>query len=189
MNNNITFISGPMFSGKSTALLQRMEKYLYAKKKILLIRPEKDNRGYFTHSENSLEKLKQKGLSILEVKRIDESFIKSLEKENYKAIFIDEYFMIPGAYLFCNNFTSDIYFAGLLASSEGTVFEEAKKILPFCNSIKFMQAVCVYCGEEANMSLYVGETKKKQSVVVDTNNDLYKPVCRKCWFTLKKSKT
>ena len=50
-----------MYSGKSTALFQRLEKLLYAKKRILLIRPKKDDRGYFTHSngieiDNLLEK-------------------------------------------------------------------------------------------------------------------------------------
>lgn len=173
-----------MFSGKSTALLQRMEKYLYAKKHILLIRPKKDNRGYFTHSEQSLKKLEDKGLVLLELSRINAGIVSETEKKDYDAVFIDECFMIPGASQFCYVSKFDVYFAGLLASSEGIMFEEVVKILPFCDSVKFLQSVCVECGNDASMTLYVGRRKKTSDVVVDTHDTLYKPVCRACWLKL-----
>lgn len=46
----ITLIAGPMYGGKSTALLQKMERYIYAKKRVCFIHPIQDNRGYITHN-------------------------------------------------------------------------------------------------------------------------------------------
>ena len=41
---SITVFTGPMFSGKSEALLARLKRASYARKKVLVVKPKKDLR-------------------------------------------------------------------------------------------------------------------------------------------------
>src|SRR5690554_7954903 len=46
----LTVIIGPMFSGKTTELLRRLERYDLAGKKVVLVRPQTDTRLFLSHS-------------------------------------------------------------------------------------------------------------------------------------------
>lgn len=178
----ITLITGPMYGGKSTTLVQKMERYLYAKKKVLFVRPNKDERGYITHSG-----LKDWfGEFTTDTIKIDEwtpELIESLDK--YDAVFVDEYFMIKGNVNVCRHVSDkkyDVYFAGLLATSENELVSEAKEILPYCDDIIKLNGVCMLCGSQhGNYSMYNG-TKTQEIVVGDS---AYKCVCRRCYYKMK----
>ena len=181
-----TLICGPMYSGKSTALFQRLERCLFARKKVLLIRPKKDDRGYFTHSgEVDLKKLEEnfrECFYIEEVESIGTSFLNWILYEKFEAVFVDEYFMIPGAHQLCYQNNYDVYFGGLLADSDCKLFEETIKILPFCEKIKKLNSVCMGfdlkgCDKEANYSVYLGGAKD-QILVGDR---CYACMCAECY--------
>lgn len=176
-----TLICGPMYSGKSTALFQRLERFLFAKKKVLLIRPKKDDRGYFTHSGGiDLDKLEKNNPNfvILTLKDIDESDVKSIATDGFDVVFVDEYFMIPGAHLLCHQDNYDVYFGGLLADSESELFPETIKILPYCDKIKKLNGVCIKCGSELGNYSFAAFDKKEKIVVGDTK---YECLCHKCY--------
>ena len=181
-----TLICGPMYSGKSTALLQRLERCLFARKKVLLIRPKKDDRGYFTHSGGvDLKKLEEnfrECFYIEEVESIGTSFLNWILYKKFEAVFVDEYFMIPGAHQLCYQNNYDVYFGGLLADSDCKLFEETIKILPFCEKIKKLNSVCMGfdlkgCDKEANYSVYLGGAKD-QILVGDR---CYACMCAECY--------
>ncbi len=177
-----TLICGPMYSGKSTALFQRLERLLFAKKKVLMIRPKKDDRGYFTHSGGvDLDKLADKyaqQLSVVYYPSFSGENLDELMKAGWDAVFVDEYFMIPGIHKLCFQTKFDVFFGGLLASSECELFEETKKILPYCDKIKKLNSVCMNCGSElANYSF--ADFKKTSSIVVGDSK--YKCLCQKCY--------
>ena len=176
-----TLICGPMYSGKSTALFQRLERCLFARKKVLLVRPKKDDRGYFTHSGGvDLKKLEEnfkECFFIEEVEDIKKGFLDWILHEGFEAVFVDEYFMIPGSHLLCHQTVYDVYFGGLLATSECTLMEETIKILPYCDKIKKLNAICDDCGDYANYS-YADFEKKSDVVVGDAK---YKCLCQKCY--------
>ena len=97
---------------------------------------------------------------------------------HYDAIFVDEYFMIPGVHKLCYQTDIDIYYGGLLASSECELFEETKKILPYIDKIKKLNSVCMDCGSEiANYSY--ADFKKTSTIVVGDMK--YKCLCQKCY--------
>ena len=181
-----TLICGPMYSGKSTALFQRLERCLFARKKVLLIRPKKDDRGYFTHSGGvDLKKLEEnfrEYFYIEEIESIETSFLNWILYEKFEAVFVDEYFMIPGAHQLCYQNNYDVYFGGLLADSDCKLFEETIKILPFCEKIKKLNSVCMGfdlkgCDKEANYSVYLGGAKD-QILVGDR---CYACMCAECY--------
>lgn len=180
----ITLICGPMYGGKSTALFQRLERFLFAKKKVLLIRPKKDNRGYFTHSGGvNLEELQSRNkdyLFIWQVEFLDEETSNKIASEGFEAVFVDEYFMIPGSHVLCRQCSYDVYYGGLLSDSDCELFEEAIKILPYCDKIKKLNGVCMDCGSELGNYSFADFDKKDKVVVGDSK---YKCLCYKCYST------
>lgn len=179
----ITAILGPMYSGKSTMLYQKMERYYYAGKSIALIRPKLDSRGYFSHSiENrSVERIIKASSKNKEI-RVDEvTTTLCMELRAYDAVFIDEYFMIKGCSLEAKMSQSNqnVFFAGLIASSENKLFPETIELLPYCDEIIKLNGVCMICGSQiGNYSMY-NETKTQEIDIGDTNK--YKCVCRECY--------
>ena len=185
----ITLICGPMYSGKSTTLIQKMERYIYANKRICLIRPVKDDRGYFTHGGiDNVRKILKDGDGYLEITEFKEQQVKEIINK-YDAVFVDEYFMIKGCKLLCDvlpeNKRCDIYFAGLLATSENELFSETLQILPYCDDIIKLNGVCTGvdeqgCGSQhGNYSGYFGKASKTSDILVGDN--VYRCLCRKCY--------
>lgn len=187
-----SLIVGPMFSGKSTFLLQKIERAVYGKKRVLLIRPKKDDRGYFTHSGGGMNSLLKK---LIDDKKIDFKEMTEFSEENisftsnYDCIFVDEYFMIKNNDILAKSMqdfriNQDIYFAGLLSTSENTLFDEAIKVLPYCENIIKLNGVCMRCGNDnANYSMFKG-TNKTESIIVG-DNDKYECVCKSCFEKIK----
>jgi thymidine kinase len=177
-----TLICGPMYSGKTTALFQRLERQLFARKKVLLIRPKKDTRGYFTHSGgidlNKLEEKYPQQFVVLEMKTFEPVDIKNIIADEFDAVFVDEYFMIPGIHHICHQNTFDVYFSGLLATSECELCTEAVKILPYCDKIKKLNAVCMDCGSELGSYSFADFEKTSEVVVGDAK---YRCLCQKCY--------
>jgi len=180
----ISMICGPMYSSKSTSLMAKVERALYARKTIAFVRPKKDTRGYLVHNDTKAEKLLEK-CYVYEIEEFTESLVMDLVS-GFAVIAVDEYFMIKNCKLLCTTLTNnkhcDIYFAGLLATSENNLFSETIEILPYCDKIVKLNGICENCGSEhGNYSYYVAGEKNTDIVVGD--ND-YKCVCRKCYKKL-----
>lgn len=187
----IKLICGAMYSGKSTSLLREMEKFLYAKKKILFIRPIMDGRGYITHShvDSRINSAIAEGLiDYTYLKEFSEKEINNIVLETYDAVFIDEYFMIKNNRIFLEAMIKserphyiqpDIYLAGLIADSDAVLFDEAIQILPLCDEIEKLNGVCTRCGSMiGNYSFHIG---KKESQI-EVGDSKYECLCGRCYF-------
>lgn len=190
----IKLICGAMYSGKSTSLLREMEKFLYAKKKILFIRPMIDGRGYITHShvDSRINSAIAEGLiDYIYLKEFSEKEINNIVSETYDSIFIDEYFMIKNNRDFLEAIIKsgrpyysqpDIYLAGLIADSDARLFDEAIQILPLCDKIEKLNGVCTRCGSMiGNYSYHIGEKESQ----IEVGDSKYECLCGKCYFFLR----
>ena len=60
----------------------------------------------------------------------------------------------------------DVYFAGLLSTSENTLFPEAISLLPYCDDIIKLLGICMRCGSDlGNYSMFKGGEKKETIVL------------------------
>ncbi len=173
----IELIIGPMFSGKSSELLRRLTRYKIAGKQTLLLRPQRDTRGFFTHDkkENSVKEIFLEKISDF------------TDLYDYDVIGIDE-----------GQFFSDlkiidtwadkgitVIVSALNGTSEKKTFNSIQDIIPLSDHIDKLSAVCTSCGEDAQFSFYkVG--KKVNDIVV--GEDVYTALCRKCWNKKNKMK-
>ena len=180
----VTGIVGPMMSGKSSELLQQLERAIIGKKKVCLIRPKVDNRNFFSHSNATQLTYNNLDIPIFYIQELDyDTAIDWKEIRDYDVIGIDEAQFIGGLvdivkYLNIDN--KSIFFSGLLATSESEIFKPIADTLPYCDHIIKLNAVCSICGSDLGNYTYYKEGKKTNSVEVG-GKDKYDARCWKCY--------
>ena len=176
---NLKLYVGPMFSGKSTKLLQQVERYKYAKKEVICIKPAMDNRYtkegmIVTHSGMQVPcVLVNKGEDILEY----------LSGKNLpSAIAIDEAFMIDNISDACLHFLYnkriDVIVSTLDMSSSLTQFEEVSRLMSHATHVKKCKAVCTVCGEDASYTMRKEEFNDTSLIHIG-GDDIYEARCLK----------
>ncbi len=170
----IQLIIGPMFSGKTTELLRRLQRALIAGKKVILLRPVIDTRETITHDE-----LKSTG----NIPQLSISELKDFDINTYDYIGIDEGQFFHNLSNYIKNWAQDgkhIIVAGLDATSELTPFDEIMQLIPFCEEVVKLNAVCTKCGSDFGaFTKFVGQEKKDKILV--GGKGLYEARCRRCW--------
>ena len=176
---NLKLYVGPMFSGKSTKLLEQVDRYKFAKKSIICFKPKMDNRytqeGFIvTHSGSHVPcVLISKGHEILDY---------FIDKELPDAIAIDEAFMIDGIANTCLNFfydkRIDVLVSTLDLSSSLSSFEEVCTLLGHATKIKKCKAVCTVCGSDASYTMRKNEFSDSNLIQVG-GEDMYEARCLK----------
>jgi thymidine kinase len=171
----MTVIVGPMFSGKTTEMLRRLERYSLAGKDVVLIRPKVDTRSYLAHSKIEFDG--------------DRLCCKDLNQmldilDHYHVIGIDEGQMFPEIAPYITEASlagKHIILSALNMTSEGKPFEQVSVAMHYADELIKLAAVCTVCGSEyATMSYYKGIQAKTVDLLVG-GPDLYEARCFRCW--------
>lgn len=176
---------GPMFSSKTSLLLQSIERFKYQNKKIVAFKPKMDER--YSKSEivsHGGWKLKAEpinnGSEMLDWISVNISDV--------NVIAIDEFFMIPNV----SSAVLDLFKAGktIIAASldlSATLqpFEEVNSILPYCTKIEKCKAICVKCFGDAQ---YTYAKKQISKEIVVGGSETFSAVCYNCHPLLGGSK-
>lgn len=170
----IQLIIGPMFSGKTTELLRRLQRASIAGKKVVFLRPKIDTRETITHDEvKSLGSIPQLFLSDLS----------EFDVNSYEYIGVDEGQFFNNLAFHVNNWANldrHVIVAGLDATSELTPFEEILQLIPYAEEVTKLNAVCTKCGSDFGaFTKFVGGEKKDKVLV--GGKGMYEARCRKCW--------
>jgi thymidine kinase len=173
-NPDFILYIGPMFGSKTTRLLGTLEKYKYQHKKVVVFKPQIDDRysgnEVVTHSGWKVPAVCVKtGPDVLE-------HLVNLPNEPH-VVAVDEAFMIPGIaesliWLFKNGFT--VVVSSLEMSAAGKPFHEIEKLMPWATHVEKCTAVCTVCGRDAHY------THKKQTggdEIEVGGSELYEPRC------------
>jgi thymidine kinase len=174
--NNPEFIvyTGPMFSSKTSRLLFTLEKYKYQHRKIVVFKPQIDDR-YSTDEVVTHGGWRTSAICVKTGADVLECLANS--QENPNVIAVDEAFMIPGiaetlVWLYHRGFT--VVVSSLELSYSGKSFSEIEKMLTWATKIEKCTAVCTVCGYDAHY------THKKQTggeEIEVGGAELYEPRC------------
>ena len=181
----LVVIDGPMFSGKTSRLLELLERELIAGRKLELFKPQIDNRysasEVVTHKGLKLPakvvpmtkagvRLMARMSSLVDVVGVDEAQFwptmlelpKELERMSYAG--------------------KRVYVSVLNRDHTGEPFGNAMELLARADVIHSLSAVCVRCGGEAYFTQRTSEGREifGPQVVVGLK-ELYEPRCRSCY--------
>lgn len=176
---SIHLIMGPMFSGKTTELLRRMDRFNYASKKILLIKRDIDTRygsngECRTHcgsrsasalccGENGLMTIMPHVVSLADVVGIDEGQFFTDLSTFCKAL------AMMGKTVIISALDGDFKRKG---------FKSILELIPYCDEVTKLTAVCS-CGRDA---IFTGKKGVATDALIEVGgSNMYTALCRHCY--------
>src|SRR3972149_6192816 len=154
----LNLIIGPMFSGKSTRLIEEIEKNIRAKNKCLVIRHSIDCR--------SPPNILQTHSGII----FNNCII------NQYGIICDSLDFIVKCRLIQK--IKKIYISGLNGDFKREPFDTITKLIPLCTKIIFLSAICD-CGQKAHFSKRI---IKNSNLILVGGDESYISTCLNCYF-------
>lgn len=167
----IKVYTGPMFSGKSEALLSEYD-HKYHKSKILLFKPKIDTRDY-----GVVKTRNNKEVNAILIKDLKD--LKKFLTDKITTIFIDEANFLTGDVKILTELSIDedldIFIAGLNMDSDLHPFGIMPQILSIADEIVILHASCNECNRDAYYTYYEG---KKDTILVGSEG--YSALCARC---------
>ena len=166
-----------MLSGKTSMMLHLLERAAIAKKKTILIRPTKDTRGFLSHTCKDISWTKEIFMTFgsgLYMKDYD-------ILQDYDVIAVDEGQFQENLKQFCTTYRSKhIIISALHATSECEMFQPIVDIIPYCENIIKLNAICTHCGSENGSYTYYLKGNKTDKIAVGGQED-YTVLCGQCY--------
>lgn len=178
---HLTVYAGPMFSGKTEALISDVRRTQLARRKVLFFSPEIDTRHQgkvVSHRGQDLER--QTGVKPIVIK----DFADMTLPPNIGRIAIDEaqFFgpdIVSAVELFIQS-GRHVSVAGLDMDSRGVPFGVMPFLLAMADHVVKCKAVCMDCGEPASRT-YCHAAVPADNVLIGSS-EVYQAMCLKCWI-------
>ena len=179
MSSFLHIIIGPMFSGKSTKLINQINTLKIYKKNILIINSHHDTRidsdSIKTHNNLTYNALKLKELNL--------SIIPDLVSK-YDVIAIDEAQFFNNLYPFIEeqlNHNIYIIICGLNGDRHQKKFGEILNIIPLSNKLDKLSGICSICnnGTPGEISTLKKNKNNVNNQILVGDNNTFLCVCRK----------
>jgi len=185
-NGFLHLIIGPMYSGKTTEILRRLNIYSEMGFETLYLNTKLDNRSgenFSTHSSFISNAGKIDTISVLKLRDSLDEIMK------YKVIGIDEAQMFSGLKEFVLDLVEThkktIIVGGLNGDFKREKFGEIIDLIPYCDSIETLNPFCLACSQEGNYTNAIFSKRldmnNTDKIVIGGKNE-YIPVCRKCYL-------
>ena len=172
---------GPMFSGKTSWILQKYDQHLFCGNKVMVINHSEDVR----YDSTMLSTHDKKMIPCTQLNDFnDESICGEINEKimQSQVILINEGQFFSGLVDFVNLLLSKkkiIYICGLDGDFKQTRFGELLDLIPICDKVYKMRSLCSICknGTHAIFSHRVNENTEQKLI----GSDMYIPLCRKCY--------
>jgi len=177
--------AGPMFSGKTSALLMALERFKYQGRHVFPFKPKIDDRfqvgSIVSHMGWSLD-----AVQISTGKELIEAMLVQMDDLAVPAekcvVAVDEMFMIPGVaeqliWLYKRDIT--VVVSTLDLSHQCSPFDEVTKLLPWATKVKKFTSVCSVCHGDAHYT-WRKAIDDEDRVIVIGGGELYEPRCKAC---------
>ena len=169
-------ILGPMYSGKSSRLVEIYNQCIFCNIPVVVINHDIDNRYddtlLSTHDKRMIPCIKTSSLRKIWNK----------EELDCDVILINEGQFFEDLYEVVREMVSvgkQVYVCGLDGDFERNKFGQMLDLIPLCDTVTKLTSLCSLCknGTKALFSMRV--TNEKEQTLVGSDN--YKPVCRYCY--------
>uniref|UniRef100_A0A6C0HZA0 thymidine kinase n=1 Tax=viral metagenome TaxID=1070528 RepID=A0A6C0HZA0_9ZZZZ len=179
---------GPMFSGKTTKLIQIYKTRTYIGKKVVVLNYSRDKRYsdsmLSTHDKMMIPCIFTDTLSDI-WKNADNIFYQAIQDAD--TILINEGQFFPDIYQCVIEMVEDcnkeVHICGLDGDFQRNVFGSLLQLIPYCNTVEKLNALCADCRDGTNALFSYRISQEMQQVVIGSDN--YKPLCRDCYNTQK----
>ena len=176
----LEIILGPMFSGKTTLLIQHYKKFSYIGKNVAVVNYVDDVRYHesllSTHDKIMIPCIFAKTLQ--ELWSIPENGIR-----NADVIIINEGQFFEDLYEtvldMVENHHKSVYICGLDGDFQRNKFGKLLDLIPYANNVTKLNSLCALC-KNGKTGLFSHRISSETSQVV-IGSDNYKPVCRLCY--------
>jgi len=187
---SLELIIGPMFAGKSSAVLQRIRRAKVINRKVFIVTSILDTRydvrgsSVYTHDKESVK------ANSLGVNNLDDIF-KLGEFHHADMVIIEEAQFFIGLYEIVRGavevFRKDVIVVGLDGDSDRRPFGEILQLIPLADRVTRLSALCKKCGDGTEgiftaLNSEEEEAEKKEQIFVG-GADKYMAVCRKHYLT------
>jgi thymidine kinase len=177
----LKLILGPMFSGKSTKLIELIRKYKIINYKIMILKNEIDKRYSDAAEVVSHNKDSEPCVALNSLHDIFVNNDLHVQYHDSKVIFIEEAQFFGDLYEFVQKALFDdkiIFVVGLNGDSNQKNFGHIHKLLPICDDIELLKACCRVCMNETP-GIMTKRTILREEQVHVGGGDEYIAVCRK----------
>ena len=180
MTGKLKTIVGPMYAGKTSAILQEILWINHCNLNILVIKPKIDNR----YSQAHVETHNRLSYPCFAMNNWQEVLDKhTLMPYNYNTVFLDEVqFMDTEETLLQVNLMLDnginVVAAGLNQDSRGKPFETTANLMALSDEIKLIEAICTVCGKPATKTQRIDTSGDRVAV---GSAGMYEPRCLEHW--------
>ena len=182
---------GPMFSGKTTQLIQAYKKYTFIGKTVCVINYTADNRYHetmlSTHDKVMIPCIQTNRLmDVWNYKDLEDEY--SPIAENHMKMRSAEVILINEAQFFEDlvecvesmlQENKTIYISGLDGDFERKKFGNIIDLIPLCDKVTKLASLCNLCKNGTPGIFSLRLTSDKQQMLIGSDN--YIPVCRSCY--------
>lgn len=175
----IQVIFGPMFSGKSTELIRRLQRFKIARYNCLIVKYANDNR--YTEGESIATHDKQM-LQAVNATKLNDLKNKFNIVDDYDVIGIDEGQFFPDIVEFAEamaNIGKTVIVAALDGTYQRKGFASILELVPLAEHVIKLTAVCMICFEDGSYTKRITEDKE---IEVIGGAEKYMATCRSCYF-------
>ena len=182
---SLEIVLGPMFAGKSSYILSSLRRYEAIGWPVLTITSSLDTRyesdAIHSHNHDSHAALSTDLLlPITEKSVFKDSRLIVIEEAQF---FQDLYVFVQHAVDVCGK---DVLVVGLDGDSERRPFGHIMTIIPLCDKITKLTAMCKMCGD-GNSAIFTYRKSSETSVIQVGETDVYEALCRKHYNKLRQS--
>jgi thymidine kinase len=176
----LNIIIGPMFSGKTTFLIDVYEKYNSMNKNIYVVNFSGDTR----YSDTMLSSHNNKMIPCVFAERLRDIFSgeAAMDYHSVDVILINEGQFFPDLYEvvieLVELYGKTVYVCGLDGDFKRRSFGQLSLLIPMCDEVQKLSAKCIDCGNSAPFSHRISQ--EKEQIIIGSSN--YKPLCRVCYL-------
>ncbi len=190
------FHYGAMNAGKSTILLQAAHNYTERGMKVMLLKPEIDNRDSETGEIVSRIGIRKQAIKFNADENLEQYIGDFAGQDQLDCVFIDEAQFLTRDQVWqlaaiADRLSIPVICYGLRTDFQGNLFKGSAALLALADNVREIKTLC-WCGRKATMNLRTnaaGLPITEGAQIEIGGNDRYISLCRQHWRNIKVNRT